>query len=487
MKRAHHRSDPVALAKLLLCLILVVVAAPAITGQETTSAAPSPADEPHPAPAPLHTRPHSKPLTQPVAGAQAIAFAKRLREVIEHELSVQKYELDSLGAVPIASLGGQRLEFRMRVDRDAEEFEARLAAVPKTPIQLPRLSQARRKLAPREKLLIGRLIRAYGQDRNQSELDFLYNTNEKFLATENWGAREGVMHTRDTLLAREITYGDLAAQGRKILVTEPSAAELDDMEAQLDAISPETRTSESSVVQQLLGNPELQAQVLGELMGVLTARYDPQVPTESDEELLLALTSLQSELLEAAGLTEAQQELEAIDAELVEVDAQLADMGVSALTIDQRRTTAKRKTKLMVARNALQSSWNRTAPPEPQASLLITTQDALIRRRLHDLGTRGALFAHRYDTLEPTAMLSVELRPSAPEVWEFFDAQAKLITSLDEARPAPNPLAGMTFGIVPAVGPTLPQDLQGNLPKPKKANTKKKKGPKKGKKKGGGR
>jgi len=407
-----------------------------------------------------------------------VVFAKRFAQVMAQELKVQKYEQDSLGSEPISSLGGQRLTFRMRIDQDSNEFEARLAAVPRKPIQLPKLTQARRDISSREKLLVGRLGRAYSQSRGPKDLDFIFNGNEKFLATENWTARSTVVRFRDDLMAREIAYGDLAALSRKILVAEPSKAELDDMEALLDEISPETKVAESSMVQQLLNDPELQAQVIGELKGVLTARFDANVPEESDEQLLTALKTMHDDLFAAAGLTEARQQLADLETEIALIDKKLEDMGVTALTLDQQVTAGKQRTELIRARNELQFTWNHTVPPEPQATQLITTQDALIRRRLHDLGAHGALFAHRYDDLNPATMFAATADPTPSEMWAFFDAQATLITSLDRARPAPNPLSGMTFGLVPKPAAGLPAALLGNLPAPKKG----KKGKKKGKK-----
>ena len=492
--RADHPSDPSALAKLLVLMTCIFLASPASAqdAQDTEEPEPPPASapaepetaaqEPTAPEAPAEPETASQEPKAPEAppapkvGAQAVAFARRFAEVIAHELTVQKYEQESLGAEQISNLGGQRLTFRLRVDRDADEFEARLATVPKKPLEVPRLTQAQRDLSTREKLLVGRLARAYSKSRDLKDLDFLFKGNEKFLATENWTARGTVVRFRDELMAREISYGDLAALGRKILVSAPSQTELDDMEALLDEISPETKVAESSLVQQLLTDPELQIQVLGELKGVLTARYDPQVPEESDEELLTALNTMHEDLLAAAGLTEAHQQLAELEAEIALIDQKLEDMGVSALTLDQQFTAGKHKTELIRARNELQLTWNRTTPPEPQASQLISTQDALIRRRLHDLGAHGALFAHSYDSLDPAAMFAAEAEPSPSEMWAFFDAQANMITSLDEARPAPNPLAGMSFGLVPKPAGGLPAALLGNLPAPKKGKKGKKGG-----------
>ena len=91
-------------------------------------------------------------------------------------------------------------------------------------------------------------------------------------------------------------------------------------------------------------------------------------------------------------------------------------------------------------------------------------QDALIRRRLQDLGARGALFVHRYDMLNSTEQLKHE---SARLVWNFLNAQTDLITSLDMARPAPNPLAGLKFTPQQLDGSEDLQRLLDNQPKGK--------------------
>ncbi|MFT7464739.1 MAG: hypothetical protein ACI9EF_003098 [Pseudohongiellaceae bacterium] len=465
-KRASHPSDPGPLAKVLLSVSLAVLS-PNASSQD--------ADPPKTPPPTTSERPAKEAKTAPTPkpGYLAVAFAKRLTEVLDHERTVQKYEQESLGAVAMDTLAGQRLSFRLRVDRDTEKFEARLEKVPLQPISLPRLSQATRELSQREEQLLGRITRAYGKDRDQRQLDYLFETNETFLATENWSGRDSAVRVRDKLLSQEQTYADLANTGHSILVKAPTKAELDDLEASLDEISPGTKAAASSMVQQLLTDTELQKQVLGELTGVLHARYDPNVPEESDDELLEALAALQLELLEAAQLTTVQEELSAVESELEIIDAALADSGVATLTLDQRRIGARRKAELMVARSKLSITWNHTDPPEPQATQLITAQDALIRRRLHDLGAHGALFAHRYDALNPTLMLAADVNPSTPQKWTFFDAQADLITSLDAARPAPNPLSGMTFRLGPQAGAGLPAALLGKLPKPKKGAKKK--------------
>jgi hypothetical protein len=417
--------------------------------------------------------PGDKTPSKPLKPLKAIAFAARFAEVFEHELKVQKYEQQSLGLISLENLAGKRLEYRLRVDRDAEEFLSRLEAVPTDPLNLPRLSSARIKLSPRASSLVARINRAYMNDRDLRQLDFIFKTNEKFLATESWGNRQTVVQTRDNLLAREIAYVDLVATGHMILNQGLSRAELDDLEAHLDKISPGTKTAKSSIVQRLLTDAEFQAQVLDDLGAVLTARYDPQIPLETDEELLSSLQALQNRLLQNAGLGETKQQLELIDAELEKLDIKLEDMGVDVLSIDERRKIVRRKGELSRERNVKQFQWSHTTPPQPVASQLGTVQDTLIRRRLHDLGARGALFAYRYDMLKLTDQLTTE---SAPLQWAFLDAQADLITSLDEARPAPNPLHGMTFAPQQPANAGIPPGLLGNLPQPKPG----KKAPKKG-------
>jgi len=461
--RAHHPSYPCSLAKLLVACVLASPTA-AVSAQEeqepggpgegqaaATQAAP-----------PARTEPDAQAATKLL---KAIAFSDRFAEVIEHELKVQKYEQESLGSVDLESLAGKRLEYRLRIDRDTEEFLTQLKAVPTEPLALPRPSEAEHELSPRASDLIRRINRAYISDRDTRTLNFIFNANEKFLTTEAWNMRETAVKTRDVLMASEITYAELVATGRMLLNKDLSESELDDLEAVLDEISPETKTVDSGKVLQLLTDKVLQRDVLAELNATLTGHYDLQIPVETDKELLDSLEKLQNQLLEETGLDKTLLELQQIEVGLMAVETQLNDMGVDVLNKDDRRKAVQRRTILSQQRQKLHFAWSITPPPQPLASQLGMVQDALIRRRLQDLGARGALFIHRYDMLNPAEQLKHE---TARAVWKFLDAQTDLITSLDMARPAPNPLAGLMFTPQQPDGSNDLQSLLDDLPKPGK-------------------
>lgn len=397
------------------------------------------------------------------AAQAAQAFHDRFEEVLAFEAQVQEYERSSLGRVPAGQLKGARLERRRRLIKDQNTWNLRLESLPGRPLKAPRASQSLRPLEARESAVLRRLSQAYDLSRDTAVLDELQRHNATFLENENWIERDKAVQARDALIQREVDWADVVGQARLLITGGLTPAQLDRLEATLDALSPETRPDQGSPMEQLLADPQRQQKVQAELLMILGQPLDLGLPQASDQELMGLLPGLQAELVKASGLVEPYAELMGLNAELATLEESLADRGVNALEVDARRAAVARKAELVVRQNELNFQVGHSPPSVPEAKALIQAQDALIRRRLFEIGPRGALFAARHDTLDPRGFADLP----TPDQWAFLEDQVALITALDEARPAPHPLEGVTMH-PPVQGIVLQSDLLGDLPKPGK-------------------
>lgn len=434
-----------------------------------------------PADAAAADEPAAAPPVDPYAAVPTEAarrFHDSFYRIVILERQTQKREQESLGAENPTELGGTRLDRWRRINREKKDFKARLSELPKKPLAVPPPRARDRSLKPLESVVLSRLTRALEVSRDTKRLNPVETLNKDFQETDNWIARDQAVQRRDHLFERELLWLQLTIQAQELVAGSLPDEQLSAILATLDEISPETK-QEASLVERLVTDEALQAQVLAELSDLLAAPAESSLPIESDEELLASLPDLNIDLLERSGLVETFQETEATETELTAIEERLADKGVNAAGPEKRVKLQNRMLELMRKQNELRKVWNTTEPNPQAAQVLRVTQDALIRRRMDGLGPQAALFGHRYDLLLADAE---EVTRSPARWWSHLEAQAQLISALDEARPAPHPLEGLDLETKPLpVGPITAADLAKPINKPKT------KGKKKGGKKGGGR
>ena len=446
-------------------------ATPGAPAGEADAEVTAPPDDPA-GPADDPPGPAVSPPDEPSVRARRFTDALFRALVLEHQ--AQKYEREELGSLPIKSLKAERLDRRRRIDQDSEHFAERMRELPKQPLVPPTRGRDH-DLRPLEALVVNRLERAYEASRELQRVKGYELDLDAFLKTSNSAARDRSVQTRDKLMATELRWLGLVERAEEIVTQGLSDTDLQAMLAELDELSPETADSPPSVITQLINDESVRMQVIGELQGLLSAPLKSRVPVETDAELLATLPGLHQALKEKSGLTETFAESLAVDTELLQLEEQLADRGVEAPSPDERRALISHKAELMVQRNRIRNTLTVTPPDPESAAALRDTQDALIRRRMFDLGARAALFGHRYDDLAEQGKYA-GLPPG--KIWTHLEEQAELISALDGARPAPNPLEGIKLDPTSLLAPPSKEALAKPLPKPKAGA--KKKGPAKG-------
>jgi hypothetical protein len=163
-------------------------------------------------------------------------------------------------------------------------------------------------------------------------------------------------------------------------------------------------------------------------------------PAESDAELFKQIQELQLALIQASGVLPLLDGQAALDSELATIDKRLEDKGVNAPDAATRRELNRRRNELSRARNENRAAWMATPPAPDEAEALVEAGDRLLRRRLLDLGPLGALYSHRVDALQRRA---AEEGRDARTTWRLLEDQALMAAELQEARPEPDPLAGL--------------------------------------------
>lgn len=439
--------------------------------QETTPADPSQAASEQP-----ETAPEDAPEAPAVPSAASRAFAGQLAQLLITERKVNAYEQDILGSEPMGRLKGDRRRRRLRSDDDVERLARWLEELPLKGHVVPDPSQALRDLTGREALVLSRLARAYEASRADVQpIKRLVADDAEFLSTANWVLRDKLVKTRDEIFGEELAWTDLIDKGHEIVATGLPRAVLEQMLATLDQLSPETQAEQDSLLDRLLTDIPFRSQVSTELTALLSQPRTGFAPAESDAELLSRIPVLQQTLIEASGLKSTASTLSVVEGELGDIDTALADRGVNMLPPGERQRLLGRKAELSVERNRLQAKWQSTPPEAKAAAQLQGTLDDLIRRRMFDLGPQAALFGYRYDELIDE---QASLGGSPGEIWAHLESQLALVSSLDAARPAPNPLDGLSktpqiidIGTIDAAmllkAGNLPKPKPGNAPKPK--------------------
>lgn len=412
------------------------------------------------------------------ASAGAVRFREALNRLLILEHRAQKLEQGSLGAELPKDLRGIRLDRWRRITADKERFPIWMDELPRQAYSMP---PARgRNLRPLEMVVLTRLGQAFEASRDLSTLKAIEFDLDTFNKTDNWAARDRAVGKRDTLFERELAWAQLRDQAEEIVSRGLSDEVLADMLSQLDVLAPQTAQDSASVLSRLLTDAAYAGKVMAELTALLSAPVESGLPKETDAQLLGALPALQLSLFEKSELVQTVTDAQAVESELVSIEKRLADRGVDAPDPTTRKQLAGRKAELMVQKNQIRNVLNATEPDLAAAELLRETQDKLIRRRMFALGSRAALFGQRYDVL-----LDQGRFPGKPpaRIWRHLEDQLLLISALDSARPAPNPLEGLELRYAPAgpTGPVTKKALLEPLAKPKPGGKSAPKKPAKGK------
>jgi len=405
---------------------------------------------------------------------RAQAFARELVDAFTLEVNAQNYERRTLGSEELERLSSYRLKRRLRIDTDKAEFQDRMTAVPLKAINIPMPLPSQR-LGTKELVALSGLKRGYGSTRDVGDIRIFVSSNESFLRSGDWSDRDTAVRIRDRIMKKETEFLRLAGEARKILLNDLDAPSVEAMIESLIELAPEAMSGETDVTRLVLRDGDVREKVVLEAQAFLAEDLRVLPPETEASELLRQLPELQLSLVEKSGLKEVREELTAIEVELADVDARLEDRGVNSLTPDERKDKTRRRVELSNRQSVLQLQWMQTAPSEAELTELVETQDTIIRRRMHELGYRGALFAHRYDRLEASMAPSLEEPHST---WQLLEDQTGLIVALDEATPDPEPMAGLIPPMDPrlvaqqqqlilALKKTRP-DLFRALPKPKK-------------------
>jgi len=406
----------------------------------------------------------------------ARSYGGLLAQLLIMERNVNKYELGVLHERPLNKLSPEQRKRRLRSDADAEKLVRWVDELPLKGRFIPTRAEGR-ELSALESLVLARLDRAYSQSRQDTrQVTKLIDDDGKFMNTSGWALRDKIVAARDELFETEMAWADLADRAHEIVSAGLPREALDEMLTVLDQISPDSRDAEQSVYAKLLIDLDFQRQVAGELTALLNAPPPQRVPSETDEELLTLAEKQTVELIEASGLTDLALTRLKLDADLADIEAALADQGVNMLSTIDRQHQLGIQAELKVERARLLAEWERSPPDLAAAKALRDTLDALIRRRMFDLGLRAALFGHRYDQLLADSQLHT-MTPGT--LWNYIVEMRDLVSALDAARPIPSPLAGLQLkSSDPDAPPPTAAELikAGTLPKPKPGGGKKGKG-----------
>jgi hypothetical protein len=364
---------------------------------------------------------------------------------------VQAFEQSLLGGTPVGDLTRFQRKLRERIDADVGMMDGLAGKIPDKPLLFPSASAATRPLTAKEQLFLSALPRAYEDAHDLGKLTTFAQANTDFLRTQDWARRGTAVIHRTGLVEREKAWLDLSVKAAAMVAApEPlPEEELDEMMVTLGRLSPRTMNAGESLATLVLRDEDMREQVLAELQERLDQPVEPLFPEDTEDELVAHRDELQAALLDATGLVPVLDEIITLGAEREQVDAQLQDKGVHAPDPVQRQQLRKRLNEVDNRLARLRSQWISTPPAQEQAQALIEAQDALLRRRIFDMGPAGALFADRYEGLR---------RAHDPDdgrsdsVWLLIESQGLLLTELDEARPEPDPLDGLAPLPTPIVG-----------------------------------
>jgi len=468
--------------------------------QDTPEPAPPPAESSTPPPADTSAPPPADPSAPPPAaetpptaetppaGARpagvsaAEAFGASLKEALLQENEVQNFERTTIGLEDPAKLAGFKLERRLRVDKDAADFNQRVRQFSLLPLELPRPADIAAANLNRQQLaFLTGLQSAYDSSRGDPRLNQMANLNRRFLQSGDWSLRDQAVKIREALVERETSFNKLAEQAHALVGGRVEAPELADMETALYAIAPELQEQKPDLSALVLQDPTLAAQALGELQASLAEPRPVVVAPPSAAELLPTITALQKKLVFDAGLDEVIAEHKSLNAELEALDKTIVK-SEQWTDLEARMALVDRKVELTTRRDELAHQWHTVDPDETLYSQLIAAQDQLIRRLMLDLGAGGSLFAARRDEL--VAAFADGLPPSADERWTLLTDQQDLLEQLNQTQPVPDPLEAIEMlpdmpPMVAKPAPPAPDPHATAKPKPKpKAKAKPKPKPK---------
>jgi hypothetical protein len=419
----------------------------------------------------------ASPARQPVGREHKLAqqFSKLFQEALTLESTVQSYERKTLGSETMDRLGGIMLKRRERIDRDLLDYESQLDRIANEPLTIPTAPEDNN-LTIKERLALDSLRIAYGDSRDSLELENYISANQAFLSTLDWGDRDQAVRIREALLAQEASFQRLVVEAQEILKGGKRSIEVEAMVVNLRRMAPSLAFRKKTASSLVLNNESIRAEALQEALDFLQSPTPEHAPREGSDALLKKLPELQSDLIQASALVELRAELSSVEAELAEIETRLEDLGVNSLSDDARKQQSARANELRVRESTLQAQWLNTPPAQPQLNDLIRVQDGILQCSMLELGARGVLFAHRYDSLS----MKKEERLETPfGTWRFLEEQAELIGLMDEARPELDPL----YGLPPRLDPSFQQsqlelvlalkktrpDLFKRLPEPKKS------------------
>jgi hypothetical protein len=366
------------------------------------------------------------PFAAPVSPA-AKAFAAKAREVLTLELQVQEFEARTLGREDPETLSGFRKARRLRVEED-KFFRSLKGQFSIKPLALPDPNLAP-EASPEALAFFAALLRTYDATREVRLLEQMHELNQSFLKSQDWADRDRAVTIRDELMDRGVMFNTLAQRAWDIRHGTLGDDAIPELLAALHAEVPEPEAQASDLALLVLHNPELRTHVMTELLSLLSKPLAPPEPLPPAEELTGKVIELQAQLFEAAGLTEAMAQEAKLAAELENVNA--------ALEQEPSRSALDKKVKITAKREEIQAQWFATEPDPALYEELATTQEILIRRRMLDLGTPGALFGPRYDA---TVAAREKAEPTAWARWSLLQEQRDLLQALDAAKPARTPL-----------------------------------------------
>jgi len=366
------------------------------------------------------------PFSAPISPA-ARAYAAKARDVLTLELQVQEYEANTLGREDPETLTGYRRTRRERVEKDkffhslAGQFSIKPLAMP-DPAQAPGASPAALKF-------YAALLRAYESTRDVRTLDQMHKYNQAFLKSQDWTARDRAVGLRDELMDRGVMFTTLTQRAWDLRHGTLADDAIPDLFAALHAEVPEAEEEASDLAVLVLGSQELRDRVMLEISGLLTTPLPTAEPLPPAEELTDEVVELQKDLMEKSGLTAVVEQHGLLGAELDKVDAELKD--------SPGKATLEKKVKLVSRRAEIEQQWY-TTDPEPEAfESLAGAQEQLIRRRILDLDTMGALFGARLDAIVAARK---DTDDTAWSRWQLLQSQRNLLIALDAAKPTTTPL-----------------------------------------------
>ncbi|GJM21505.1 MAG: hypothetical protein DHS20C15_14200 [Planctomycetota bacterium] len=382
-----------------------------------------------------------------VAPPSVAEFYAMLPAVLQHELDVQRFEMAALGQEDIDDLRSHRLRRRKRIDEDAAHFRSRASLFSLRPRALPTqidISSAAaegRAFSALELTLLSSIDTVYIEITRPRQLELIEEHNTTFLTEINWARRDLAVNLRDTLMEKLTRFEPVLHTTWEILKGEVDEPALQDLLDALIELAPGADIGLGNLSELVLTDDVVREQVIEEMREELDKLDHRFVPLEPEGELRERMTNAQTTLLKRSDLVHVLVEDGELSQESVALEAKLVDKGVNAIDPVERAQLLQRRSEISVRRKQLQAQWRNTPPAQPYADEFMDAQDALLRRRLATLGTRGALFAQRYIALGDER---AELDPEVPSAtWEFLMAQAALSEDAVAAVPPPDPRAGL--------------------------------------------